>query len=115
MTVGTVLLGTLAAWGLLCALWAAFGWLLPGLKGFVLVSFGLPPGEAAARYKWLKSLGLLDCPLQIVAEDAQVGPDMERCAGEELLARLEMERKRFDGTGNGDHSGHHQRGGVSEL
>ena len=28
-----VLLGTLAAYGALSALWAALGWLLPGLRG----------------------------------------------------------------------------------
>ena len=32
-----VLLGTLAAYGALSALWAALGWLLPGLRGCALV------------------------------------------------------------------------------
>ena len=109
---GYVILGALAAYGALCALWAVFGWLLPGLEGCALVCRGQPEPEQLARYRWLKGLGLLGCPLLVVAEGGQTLPDVEICAGEDLLSRLEMERKRFDGTGNGDHSGHHQCGGV---
>lgn len=112
---GYVILGTLAAFGALCAAWAAFGWLLPGLKGCMLVCLGAPDEEILAKYKVLNGLGLLDCPLLVVAEEGVCGSDTEICSREELLSRLEWERKRFDGTGNGDHSGHHQRGGVSEL
>lgn len=112
---GYVLLGTLAAFGCFCAVWAAFGWLLPGLKGCVLVYTGMPEKETLARYKLLKDMGLLDCPLLIVAEAEWENSYIEICSGEDLLSRLEWERKRFDGTGNGDHSGHHQCGGVPEL
>ena len=108
-------MGTLAAYGAFCALWAMLGWLLPGLDGCALVCFGQPDGEIFTRYKWLRGLGLLRCPLLAVTPEGESRDGMEICAGEALLTRLEMERKRFDGTGNGDHSGHHQCGGVPEL
>ena len=113
--VGYVIVGMLAAFGAFSALWAAFGWLLPGVRGCALVCFGVPEEGTLHTVKWLKGLGLISCPLLIVAEEGKERPDAEICSGEELLSRLEMERKRFDGTGNGDHSGHHQHGGVPEL
>ena len=112
---GYVILGALAAFGAYCAVWSLFGWLLPGLKGCALVCWDTPDEGILAKYKWLKGLGLLSCPLLIIAETGESGTDMEICSGEALLSRLEMERKRFDGPGNGDHSGHRQRGGVPEL
>ena len=110
---GYWILGFLAAFGAFSALWAAFGWLLPGLRGCAVVCWGRPEAEILIGYKWLRGLGLLRCPLLIVAEDG--GEDTEICSREELLSRLEWERNRFDGTGNGDHSGNHQRGGIPEL
>ena len=113
---GYVALGALAAFGLLSLLWATFGWLLPGGKGCAVVCCGMPDEGILTRFKWLKSLGLLNCPLIIIAEDAQsVPPETEICSREELLLRLEWERKRFDRTGNGDHTRRHQRRGISEL
>jgi hypothetical protein len=44
----------------------------------------------------------------------EAAEDIEICAGENLLARLEMERNQV-GTGNGNPSGRHQRRGISEL
>ena len=108
--------GTLAAFGAFCALWAVLGWLLPGGKGCALVCYGIPDEGILTRSKWLRGTGLLDVPLLAVADGAErTVPGTEICSGEELLSRLEWERKRIDGTGNGDHTGHHQRGGVSEL
>ena len=115
MTGGTVILGVLAAFGLLCALWTVFGRLLPGLRGCALVCLGPPEEEIVTGYNVLKGMGLLNCPLIVVTDPAVECPEMEICSREDLLSRLEMERKRFDGTGNGDHSGHHQCGGVPEL
>ena len=109
---GYVILGLLSAFGALCALWTAFGWLLPVEEGCVIVCYGYPKPERLARIRWLKGLGLLSCPVVIVAEDAEAEADTEICSGKDLLSRLEWEKDRFDGTGNGDHSGHHQRGGV---
>ena len=105
--VGWMILGLLAAFGALCALWAVLGWILPGLQGCALVCFGQPDTEIFAKYKCLRGLGLLDCPFLVISDEMTEDPDMENCTGEALLSRLEMERKRFDGTGNGDHSGNH--------
>lgn len=114
---GYVILGVLAAFGLLSVLWAALGWLLPGGKGMALVCVGEPDAGILARYKWLRSLGLLACPLIVAAEDAALQPmdGMEICAPESLLFRLELERDQIDGTGNGDPTGRNQRRGISEL
>ena len=109
---GYVILGVLSAFGALCALWTAFGWLLPTDAGGAIVYYGLPQQPQLARIRWLKSIGLLSCPVLIVTEEEAEIPDTEICSGEELLPRLEWEKSRFDGTGNGDHSGHHQCGGV---
>lgn len=114
--IGYFVLGTLAAFGLLCALWAAFGWLLPGLKGCALVCVGVPEPEILARSKWLREMGLLDVPLLIVADvGTEDVPETEICSREELLSRLEWERNRVHGTGNGDCTGHNQCCGLSEL
>ena len=112
---GCVILGMLAAFGAVCALWAGLGWLLPGCRGCALVCWGDPDEGMLARYRWLLGSGLLSCPLIVVAGTGESENSVEICSGKDLLSRLEMERKRFDGTGNGDHSGHHQRGGVPEL
>ena len=113
---GYFVVGTLAAFGFFCVLWALLGWLLPGGKGSALVCYGTPDEEILNRSKWLKDMGLLDVPLLIVAEETEVTyPGTEICSREELLPRLERERNRYHGTGDGDHSGRHQRRGVSEL
>lgn len=113
---GYILLGTLAAFGAFSVLWALLGWLLPSGRGCALVCFGMPDEGILSRYRWLRDLGLLNVPLLIVAEEGGTEHrGTEICSGEELLPRLEWERNRFDGTGNGDHSGRHQRRGVSEL
>ena len=112
---GFMILGVLAAFGLFCALWAVFGWLLPGLRGCALVFVGVPGEMMLKKYRLLRDMGLLECPLLAVAERETERTDIEICCREALLSRLEMERNRFDGTGDGDHSGNHQRGGVPEL
>lgn len=115
---GTVFLGALAAFGVLSVLWALLGWLLPDGKGTAVVCWGEPDDGILSRVKWLRSVGLLQSPLLIVAEDrgnCRQSDDMEYCSPGQLLSRLEQERKQFDGTGNGDSSGNHRRGGVPEL
>lgn len=113
--IGYVVLGMLAAFGGFCALWAGLGWLLPEGRGCVLVCYGLPDVGIRSRYRWLHGAGLLKCPLLAVAKEHPEDRDAEICGGEELLSRLELERRKFDGTGNGDHTGRHQRRGISEL
>ena len=109
-----ILMGTLAAYGALSALWAALGWLLPGLGGCALVYVGTPEEGICRRYRWLRGLGLIDCPLIAVAEDAQT-EDTEVCSREDLIPRLEREAEKFGRTGTGDSSGRGQHRGISEL
>jgi hypothetical protein len=119
---GYILLGTLAAIGLMSSLWVCFGWLLPGAKGGALVCVGWPDAGTVSRYRWLREIGMLHCPLLIGTEDAEA-PEEERlcscgielCSPENLVLRLERERKNSDGTGNGDPSGRDQCRGISEL
>ena len=69
---GYVLMGTLAAFGLLCAMWALAGWLLPGDRNGVAVFFcgkgdnRLPP---LPRWRLLRQLGLLRCRMAVVAPE----------------------------------------------
>lgn len=100
---GYIILGSLAAFGLLCGLWAAFGWLLPGGRGSVTV-FLCRPGVGEdwiiGRYRWLQGLGLLHGPLLILgsglseqeqAAICQRHRGIEFCSLEALSARLEWE------------------------
>ena len=93
-----VLIGFLAAYGALSVLWAALGWLLPGMKGCVLVYLGRPGESICRRYRWLRGLGLMDCPLLAVTEEAET-EEIEVCGPENLLSRLAWEAERFGGTG----------------
>ena len=114
---GYAIVCILAAFGLLSALWAGLGWLLPGGRGMAMVCAGPPDPGILARYRWLRGLGLFSCPLIVAAEETDLPPmdGIEICAPEALLSRLELERKQIDGTGNGDPPGRHQRRGISEL
>ena len=111
-----IVLVVLAAIGLLSLGWGILGWLLPDGKGCALVCLGQPDEGILSRYRWLRGIGFLRCPL-IVVTDSEEDRDswIEICAGEALLARLEMERSLVHGTGNGDSPGRHQRRGISEL
>jgi len=112
---GYVLVGALAAFGLLSVLWAVLGWLLPDGKGMVLVCAGVPQEGILSRFRWLRGMGFLRCPLVAVTEEPVEGHsrDYELCSREALLDRLEQEH--CHGTGIGDPSGRHQRRGISEL
>lgn len=113
---GYILIGFFAAFGAFSVLWAVFGWLLPGGKGCALVCVGDPDAGILSRYRWLRGMGFLNCPLLIVVDEAL--PDdrgIEICSREQLVSRLEQERNLNNGTGNGDPAGRHQRRGISEL
>ena len=114
---GYVILAFFAGFGVLSCLWAVLGWLLPGDAGAMLVCLGAPDTGLLSRYRWLRSLGLLRCPLVAVAEEAFQGlpEDTEICSRENLVSRLEQEWEICHGTGNGDSSGRDQRSGISEL
>ena len=111
------LLATLAAFGLFSVLSVILGWLLPAGKGCALVCVGQPDIGVLSRWKWLQGMGLLKCPLIAVTETEAlyVDSEIEQISRDDLLARLETERDRFDRTGNGDPPGHHRCRGISEL
>ena len=113
---GYVILGALSAFGVLSGIWAVLGWLLPAGRGCALVCYGPPDPGIVSRYLWLRGVGLLYCPMLVVEDQPPAEYEkIETCTGEDLLSRLEMERSRFHGTGNGDPSGRRQRRGISEL
>jgi hypothetical protein len=106
-----ILLSVLAAFGVLCVIWALFGFLLPGQRGTVLVCLCHPGNREEAiirHYGWLRDLGLLKAPLVLIdgglteEERARLlgcRQGVEICSPEELFSRLEQERNRLDGTG----------------
>ncbi len=113
-----VIFTVLAAFGALALSWALAGLLLPAprLAAVYLVPSGQHADGAVARWRWLRSLGLLRGPLYVVGE-AHGYPkteDVEFCSLGALPGRLELEQK-IDGTGNGNSPGRHQRRGISEL
>lgn len=64
---GYFLIGVLAAIGGLSVLWALLGWLLPVCrKGWLLYPAGSEQTEFVPVYLWLRSLGLVKCPLILV-------------------------------------------------
>lgn len=93
-----VLVGALAAYGALSALWACLGWLLPGMKGCAVVYLGTPGEGICRRYRWLRGLGLINCPFLAVGEGTET-EEIEVCSREELLDRLAWEAERVGGTG----------------
>lgn len=104
-----IVLTILGAFGLLCALWVLFGFLLPGQRGAAVVF--LCRGEAGEeavlrRYHWLYNVGLVRCPLILV--DCGLCREernrLERyhiilCTPEELQDKLEQERTHLGRTG----------------
>lgn len=100
-----IVLIVLAAFGVLCALWALFGFLLPGQRGAVMVCLCRGGGHEDAlirRHRWLRDLGIVRCPLLLVdcgLTDAEryrlEKPDVEICDLAALPVRLEQERERL--------------------
>lgn len=93
---GYVIVGALAAVGAMSILWVFFGWLLPGMTGGVLVYLRRPCEGSLRRYRWLRELGLVRCPLLIVTEEEfepqPMGCGIESCSLSELTDRLKQER-----------------------
>ena len=97
------------AFGLLCALWVLFGFLLPGQRGAVAVM--LCRGEEAEeavlrRYLWLYNTGLVRCPMVLVdcGLSQKERDRLERhalilCTADELLDKLEQEREHLGTAG----------------
>ena len=118
---GYIILGTLAAIGMMSVAWVFLGGLLPGSRGGAFVCLGKPEKAVLARYRWLREVGLVNGPMLIVSDKWEedcpemLGSGMEVCRREELFARLEQEREESNAAGNGDPSGRGQRRGISEL
>ena len=96
----------LAAFGVLSILWAAFGFLLPGQRGVVMVCMDGRGKEEAVirRYSWLRGLGLFRGPLVIIdqgmcEQEREHLLRMEQgvmiCTLEGLTSSLEQERERL--------------------
>ena len=104
-----IVLAVFGAFGLLCAVWVLFGFLLPGQRGAaaVLLCRGDPAEEAVLRrYLWLYNSGLVRCPLVLVDWGLTDGQRMWLmqypvilCAPEELQNQLEQERNQLGRTG----------------
>ena len=120
-----VLLGMLAAFGLLCAVWVVFGLWLSGSRGWVAVCFcGPEQGAAIRRCRWLRDWGLLRGSIlavhrELSREQMQMLSrnleHVELCCLEALPARLELELEKFADAGNRNHPGHHRGRGISKL
>ena len=121
---GYVIMGALAAFGLICVIWIGCGFFLPDCRGGIAVLSGPLEGKSlvtARRWIWLREMGLLYSPLVVLEETVT---DAERewlcchgfeiCSRNALMQRLGIGEKNVD-TGFGDSSGRHQRCGVSEL
>ena len=88
-----VVIGTLAAFGLVCLVWLLCGWMLPK-EGGVLIYAGGDRLTAARRYLWLKEMGFTGAPLWVLEPEGSErewleAREMEICSWEELISRLE--------------------------
>jgi len=101
---GYAVIGMLAAFGTLCALWVLLGIFLPGSRKTVTCC--LCSKEDALyirrRWRWLKDLGLIRGRIVIL------------CDRKQALEHIKQELERID-AGTTDPTGHHRRCGVSEL
>lgn len=103
-----IVIGMLAAFGALCALWALSGFLLPHQDGGVTVCVCRGDGKEEPlihRYRWLQGMGLIHCPL-ILLDGGLSEADKARltrqgltvCDKADLTARVEQEREKLDRT-----------------
>jgi hypothetical protein len=88
-----VIILVLAAFGMLCALWTLFGWLVRPGRGMIMVCLSRDYEMANRYHRTLQGLGLLDCPLIFIGDEpCPPGLDAEICTLAQLVARLEQER-----------------------
>ena len=98
MVAGYIVLGMLAAFGLVSALWTLYGFLLPAERGgglYAPARPGVTEDSFARRYLWLRELGLLREELTMVdfgISDAERDWLAERgvtvCTSEKLVERM---------------------------
>ena len=98
---GYVILGFLAAFGALCALWVLLGGWLTGCRGGDLIIRCTKGTEVAVlrRYRWLQGMGLVHSKLIVLdnglppllrQELERRNPDVEFIVPEQLTARLKQ-------------------------
>lgn len=75
-----ICLGTLAAFGILCAVWVCFGWLFSGGSRGCVICAGTEAAAICRRMLWLRDLGLVQCRVYLVRADApeEVCRELER-------------------------------------
>lgn len=92
-----VIIGFLAAFGVLCALWVVLGSWLTNAAPCRIVLFPAPgrEGVAARRFLWLRELGLIKGRLTLVcdAEPAHLPSGVECLTWEQYVQVLEQERE----------------------
>ncbi len=121
-----VIVGVLAAFGALCILWVLFGALLTRPRGDALVCFCGEGREERIirRYRWLRDLGLVKCPLVLLDSGLPLWQRqqlMQKCGAvrfyttEKWIKLLEQERRKGGRAGNGNAAGDHCSGDLSEL
>ncbi len=116
---GFVILGMLAAFGALCAIWILAGTLLPRPKGGVLVYTARGQEERILRrYCWLRDLGLLRCPLVLLDSrlpESRHQKIKEKCHSVFFYTKDQWieEIENIDGTGNPARG--HRCGGLPKL
>ncbi len=121
--IGTVILGALAAFGILCALWALLGLLLSErAEGLYLCFCRGSAGEMRLRrFVLLRELGLLGGSLVMI--DSTIDSRKQEKIREKYPyitfftenQWTEAGRKHFGGAGNADAAGDHRSGGLPEL
>lgn len=92
-----VIIGALAAFGLICVVWIICGFFLPDTRSGALVLPG-PLGEkemaTARRWIWLREMGLLYSPLIAVAEDfGEAERIWLECHGFEICSRAAIAKR----------------------
>ena len=116
---GYVVIGALAAFGLMCSVWILGTMLLPGWKQRQLLI--VSRGNLLRRCMLLRDVGILPCRLAVW--DGPLCPEeriwlesrnVEIWNSAQIWAWFETGAKAY-GTGTGDPPGCHQCGGVSEL
>lgn len=101
-----VVIGALAAFGLMCVMWIGSGLFLPRICAGAAVLAGPLDREAmdtARRWIWLREMGLLYSPLLAVKgtlteveENWLYCHGFEICSREEVLSRLGIGENEFD-------------------
>ncbi len=97
---GFIVLGMLAAFGLVSALWVIAGLLLPR-QGGTMVYLGDDARIAAQRHLWLREMGLTRDTLILLEckdedRDWLLAQGIEICSREDLIRRLKMGEKEID-------------------